>query len=253
MSSSSTIVLITGANSGVGFATAQVIATTDASPPYHVIMASRNMKNGESACSEIAHGKDLHGTVSPLQLDVTDPSSIAAAVKYIEEKFGRLDVLINNAGIASQATDWKTQLEDTFATNVVGAALVSEAFKPLLLKSKNAYLLHVTSGLGSLGSAADPDNPSYSATFTAYRMSKSALNMLMVQEDKELRSKGVKVFAVCPGLVVSNLRGTGDEQRSAGGRAIDPKISGELVLSIIRGERDEEVGRPVKFEGVHPW
>ena len=78
--------------------------------------------------------------------------------------------------------------------------------------------------------------------------------MLMVQDDKELRGKGVKVFALCPGLVVSNLRGKEEQSRTAGGYALDPRISGELMLAVLKGERDGDVGKVVKTGGgCHPW
>lgn len=216
-------------------------------------MASRNAEKGEKAKSDIQGSGGIQGQLSTIQLDVTDPKSIETAVKHIDSKFGKLDVLVNNAGIASKDTNLKSQLEATLGTNVIGAAMVSQSCKPLLTKSKNGYLLHISSGLGSLGLASNPEAANYNATYTVYRMSKAALNMLALQDFKELAPKNVKVFAVCPGLVVSNLRGTSEEERSAGGRAIDPKISGDLILDIITGKRDADVGKFVRTGGLWPW
>jgi len=93
----------------------------------------------------------------------------------------------------------------------------------------------------------------YDLYVPAYRMSKSALNMYAVQEDRLYRKEGVKVFAMCPGFVVSNLRGTSEEARTGGGHAISPATSGQTMLSIIEGKRDADVGKFVHRDGVYPW
>lgn len=102
MSKPSTIVLITGANSGVGLAASGVIAS--ASEDYHVIMASRNTENGEKALAEVRAMKGIKGTLSAIQLDQDDPESIQRAAQEVESQFGRLDVLVNNAGIGEYPT-----------------------------------------------------------------------------------------------------------------------------------------------------
>lgn len=215
-------------------------------------MASRSLENGKEASSAV-QATGIQGTTTSIQLDVTDESSIAAAVKQIEGEHGRLDVLVNNAGIYSRASTLKEQLEATFNTNVIGAAVVAEAFSPLLLKSSNPYLLHISSALGSISQASDPQSGYSEIDARAYRMSKAALDMLTVQDSRVLGKQGVKVFAVCPGLVVSNLRGRGEEQRTSGGRARDPEESGRTMLRIIEGGRDADVGKFVYKDGVYPW
>ena len=215
-------------------------------------MASRSLDKGNAASSAI-QAAGIKGKVSSIQLDVTDEPSIAAAVKQVESEHGRLDVLVNNAGIYSQAATLKGQLESTFSTNVIGAALVAEAFTPLLLKSAQPYLLHISSTLGSLAISSDRQLVEYRLDSRAYRMSKAALNMLAVQDSKVLGEQGVKVFAVCPGLVESNLRGPGDQQRSANGRAGDPEVSGRTILRIMEGGMDADVGKFVNKDGVLPW
>ena len=215
-------------------------------------MASRSLENGKAASSAI-QASGIKGKTSTIQLDVTDESSIAAAVKQVEREHGRLDVLVNNAGIFSKAETLKEQLESTFNTNVIGAALTAEEFAPLLLKSSNPYLLHISSGLGSINLSSDQKLPESQYDARAYRMSKAALNMLTVQDSKVLGKQGVKVFAVCPGLVESNLRGRGEQQRTAGGTAGDPEESGRTMLQIIEGERDADVGKFVHKGGVYPW
>ncbi|KAF9890000.1 hypothetical protein FE257_006680 [Aspergillus nanangensis] len=251
MSSSSTVVLITGANSGIGYATAEVLAAE--SPNYHVILASRSLSNGKAALQAIEAACIVKGSLSVIQLDVTDRASIEAAAKQIDQQFGRLDVLINNAGIVSRNSSLKIAIEETFAVNVIGVALVAEAFTPLLLRSPCPYSLFMSSGLGSLSMATDPNAGSYSAPYNVYRMSKAALNMFVVQQYKELNKKGVKVFAVCPGLVRSNLRGKDEESVSESGIAGDPKESGRTILSVIEGRRDGDLGRFVHAGGVYAW
>lgn len=141
----------------------------------------------------------------------------------------------------------------TFRTNTLGPVLMVEAFRPLLLKSKNAYSVYVSSGLGSLGLAQDPSIFGYDLAAQAYRMSKASLNMWTIQEDRIWRPKGIKTFVMCPGFVVSNLRGKSEEARNPGGSAGDPKVSGKTMLDIIEGRRDADTGKFVHENGVHPW
>ncbi|KAL1884777.1 hypothetical protein Plec18167_002369 [Paecilomyces lecythidis] len=261
VAASSVIVLITGANSGIGYATAQVLAAS--SPKYHIIIASRTLSKAESAISSIlSSGPTIQGTLSPLVLDITSPASIQAASHVVSATFNnRLDVLINNAGILSKSPDLGTRFSETLTTNVVGPALVTDAFAPLLLNARNPYVINVSSLLGSVERAADKGDVFYqtSPLGLAYRVSKAALNMLTVEQGKALGEKredgrgGVKVFAVCPGLVRSNLRGEKEEERNARGRAGDPEESGRLMLSILEGERDKDVGKFVYKDGVSAW
>jgi NAD(P)-dependent dehydrogenase (short-subunit alcohol dehydrogenase family) len=241
-----------GANSGIGFATAKVIAS--ASGAFHVIMTGRSLEKVKSAMSEIETA-GVKGSLSTVQLDVTDEKSIEQAVELVQEKYGRLHVLVNNAAVGSMDPDIKIRLQLCMDTNAIGQAVVAAAFRPLLLKAQKPYSVYVSSGAGSLTKAAEPTSPSYCRlpNEEAYRASKAALNMIAVQEAKEFGSKGLKVFAMCPGFVVSNLRGTSDEARSGWWNAGDPQVSGKTVLSIIQGERDADAGKFVHKDGVYPW
>ena len=232
-------------------AAAEVIAK--ASRPYHVIIASRNAQNGDKALAEVKAKEGVKGSLSTIQLDVTNSESIRKAAKEVEKQFGRLDVLVNNAGIDDTGSDLAKSLEANFRVNVIGAALMSEAFQPLLLTSKAPYSIYVTSGLGSLGLAEDKNHMYYPVDHITYRVSKAALNMWAVEEHRILGAKGVKVFVMCPGLVESNLRGKSEEARSAGGYATSPLVSGETMLSIMEGKRDADVGKFVHKDGVYPW
>lgn len=251
----STIILITGANSGIGYAAAKVFAT--ASPTYKILLAGRNLSACELAVSEIARDPNIKGSICALHLDITSQESVDAAAKEVKQQFGRLDVLINNAGISDLTLpsdlSFKEKMDQVLATNVTGPAIVSKAFQPLLFKSKNAYSIYVSSGLASLDQAADVNSPRYHSGNTVYRMSKTALNMWALQEFKELASKGIKVVTICPGLVRSNLRGKEEDRVSAGGRAIDASVSGEFLLTIVDGKRDADVGKFLHRDGVYNW
>lgn len=107
--------------------------------------------------------------------------------------------------------------------------------------------------MGSLVQAQDPSVFYYSIYSPSYRMSKAALNMYAIQEDMKYRKEGLKTFAMCPGFVVSNLRGKDEMSRTGGGYATSPLVSGETMLGIIEGKRDAEVGKFVWEKGVYPW
>lgn len=242
-----------GANSGVGYATTSVIAR--ASENFHVILACRDLAKADKAAAEIT-AAGIKGKLSTVQLQVTDEDSIQKAAAWVEERFGRLDVLINNAAVGvGRAQNDKDRFLGTMETNVVGPYLVSEAFRPLLLKSeKPPYSIYVSSGQGSLSIASSvPKHPFEPPKAEPYRASKAALNMVMVLDSRDNRDKGIKVFGMCPGFVVSNLRGTTDEARTGRGMAGDPEVSANVLLRIIEGERDADEGRVVHKDGVHPW
>ncbi|KAI4253440.1 MAG: hypothetical protein LQ352_003682 [Teloschistes flavicans] len=220
-------------------------------------MAGRSLSKIETALSEIS-STNIKGSLTPLDLDVTDEDSVNQAAKFVEEKFGHLDALVNNAAIGSMDNNAKTRMQLSMDTNVVAPAVVASAFRPLLLKAENPYSVYVSSGMGSLTLASAPTMTKYKPVPNeeAYRSSKAALNMLAFLEYKHHGPAGLKTFAMCPGFVVSNLRGKSDEARTGsmfGASAGDPEVSGRLLLAILTGERDADVGKFVHKDGVYPW
>lgn len=242
----------------MGYATTQVIASS--SPNYHVIMGCRNVSAGQETLDEIKRSASMpvKGSVSLLQLDVADERSISAAAKSVENELGRLDVLINNAGIGSVGTEVhsKESLHHVFDTNVLGPVLMIQSFESLLEKStysKGPYIIQISSGLGSFALASNTEDPFHKRSFASYRMTKAALNMVTLQSHVQLADKGFKVFAFCPGLVVSNLRGKSEEARAGWGMAGDPKLPAQGILNIIEGNRDDVAGKFVHKDGVYEW
>lgn len=228
---------------------------TSASDAFHVIMASRSLEKAEAAKSEIG-AAGIKGTLSAVQLDVTDEKSIQEAAAHVQQHFGRLDVVINNAATGGQDPDVKTRFQRCMETNVTGPAVVAATFRPLLLKSQNPYSIYVSSGQRTLPRNAlkqPPHTHDHIRYNDAYPVSKAALNMLAVLEARDFGSKGLKVFALSPGFVRSNLRGTSEEERSGWGEAGDPEVSGRIVLDMVQGKRDVDVGCLVHKDGVYPW
>ena len=217
-------------------------------------MASRSLEKAQVAMTEI-EADGIEGTLSAVQLDVTDETSIAEVVAYVQQQFGRLDALINNAASGSMDPDIRTRFQLCLTTNVMGPALVAAAFRSLLLKSENPYSIYVSSGAGSLTRSAAQQHSSAAnmQNMDAYHASKAALNMLAVMETREYGPRGLKVFAMSPGFVRSNLRGSSDEARSGWGKAGDPEVSGETILSILQGKRDGDKGLLIYKDGVYPW
>ena len=137
-------------------------------------------------------------------------------------------------------------------TNAIGAALVSDAFRPLLFKVPSPYSVYVSSGAGSLERASVP-NPQSLLHEDAYRASKAAMNMIAVDERTKHGPKGLNVYVMTPGFVVSNLRGTSEEERSGWGGAGDPDTAGKAILDIIEGRREGDAGKFLTRDGVYPW
>lgn len=219
-----------------------------------MILTARTLPKAQAAEAEVS-ALQLKGTLSALALDVTDKTSIEAAAAEVEKTFGRIDVLINNAGVGgSKIDDIYTQFRTVLDTNVIGPAVVSAMFRPLLLKSSNPYSIFVSSGQRTLLRNAHQKPPHF-AHFRdgqfAYQVSKAALNMLAVLEARDFG--GIKVFAFSPGFVRSGIRGESEEERSGWGGAGDPEEAGRVVLDILGGGRDADVGCLVHKDGVYEW
>ncbi len=190
------IALITGSNQGIGYATAQTLLENGVT----VILTSRDEEKGLESLDKL---KDL-GEVHFCQLDITDMETIKKAKKFVEDKFGKLDILINNAAINYDT--WHSvsdanldEIEQTLDANLMGAWRVSQTFLPLLKKADIGNIVNVSSGGGSLASQTG-GTPGYS-------ISKLALNALTMQLSNELRKDKILVTSVCLGWVRTSMGG----------------------------------------------
>lgn len=221
------ISLITGANQGVGLQVAKELAAAGNT----VLIGSRNLESGEAAARAI--GSDALA----IQLDVTDPASITAAAERIRNEFGRLDLLVNNAGISntnkgslslaeygkvSQASNASMdEVRAVWETNVFGVLAVYQAMLPLLRNSSDARIVNVSSGVGSLALNADPNYPYHAHFGPIYPASKAALNAITLAMMVELESTDIKVNLVSPAFTSTNLNGfEGAESIEDGSREV---------------------------------
>jgi NAD(P)-dependent dehydrogenase (short-subunit alcohol dehydrogenase family) len=201
-----TIALITGANKGIGFATAQLLGTRG----WTVLAGARDEALGRQAEKELtAAGTDARF----VQLDVTDERSVARAAEWIDAEFGMLDVLINNAGIARGDGTGKPSettvatLRTVYETNVFGVVAVTNAMLPLLRRAPAARIVNVSSEVGSITAMTDPASPMYGMASVPYPSSKTALNMITAMYATELRDTPIKVNAANPGYCATDLNG----------------------------------------------
>lgn len=211
------IALVTGANQGVGLQLANELVAKGVT----VLLGSRNAEKGEAAAKSIGAG------AIAIQIDVTDAASIAAAAERIRTEFGRLDLLVNNAGISNNRTGPVTMAEFTqtsaasivsidevraiWDTNVFGVLAVYQAMLPLLRLSSDARIVNVSSGVGSLAANADPAFPYRNIYTPGYAASKTALNGITLAMMIELEGSGIKVNLVSPGFTstaLNNFEGT---------------------------------------------
>jgi NAD(P)-dependent dehydrogenase (short-subunit alcohol dehydrogenase family) len=187
-------VLITGANKGLGKHAAQRLLTDG----HDVWVAARDPSRARETAEELG-GKHV-------VLDVTDDASVASAVETVAVD-GGLDVLVNNAGIAGarRRADEVTaeDVRDVFDVNVFGAIRVLHAFLPLLKRSSAPVVVNVSSGLGSLVDAVNPESAYFGLVNPAYCSSKAALNMLTVQYAKAFPK--IRINAVDPGFTATDL------------------------------------------------
>ncbi len=204
----SKIALITGANKGIGLETARQLARDHG---FTVLVGARDAERGTAAVEELK-GQGLNAEF--LAIDPTDADSVAKAAKAVEDKYGHLDVLINNAGtmfegdFAPPAQVETSVLRDTFNINVFALHEVTRAFWPLLEKSDAARLVNVSSLLGSLEAHSNGTLGDYKVT--AYDSSKAAVNMLTVHYAHQWKDTPHRANTIHPGSVKTDLNKQGD-------------------------------------------
>jgi NAD(P)-dependent dehydrogenase (short-subunit alcohol dehydrogenase family) len=246
------VALVTGANQGVGLQVARELAASGLT----VLVGSRNFERGAAAA------KDIGPAAVAIQLDVTDGASIAAAADRIRKEFGRLDLLVNNAGISktterslgspeyaasSQASNASLdEIRAVWETNVFGVLAVYQAMLPLLRESSDARIVNVSSGVGSLTTNADPAYPYHAMFGPIYPASKAALNAMTLAMMIELESTDIKINLVSPGFTKTNLNGyAGVESVEDGSR--------EVVRVALLGP-DGPTGTFTRWENATiPW
>lgn len=237
------IALITGANKGIGYEVAKQLASSG----YTVLLGARNKALGQAAAAKL---KQDGGDVRYIAIDLTEADSITAAAKSIEEQFGRLDLLINNAGIAVQGDGMPSTanldaIERVFRVNFFGTVLVTQAMLPLLRKAPSASIVNVSSGLGSITKSGDPGWTHVAAKFLGYAASKSALNMMTVQLAWELRDTPIKVNSVDPGYTATDLN------RHTGTQTIEEGAAEIVRLALLAD--DAPTGTFSNTQGIVPW
>lgn len=245
------VALITGANKGIG----QQIAKDLAAHGMVVLVGSRDLEQGKIAAEGI--GENAHA----LQLDVTDQESIAAVAARIRREFGRLDVLVNNAGIfhgggpdrsmeeilESDRPSLVTMhdLRRVFETNVFGVVAVTQAMLPLLREAPAGRVVNVSSTMGSLTKNADPHFPYRSRVGAAYGPSKSALNAITVAFAIELESTNIKINGVCPGYTATAIT------HFKGPRSVEQAAREPVRLALLAA--DGPTGTFSNEDGPLPW
>lgn len=193
------IAVVTGTNRGIGFEISRQLAKHE----VHVLMTARNEEKGAVACLALQEEEGLD--VRFHQLDVTDRQSIARLAAFVDKEYGRLDILVNNAGVMldpkgskALASDVKTY-RDTMEVNVYGPLMLCQALVPLMRKRGYGRIVNMASGLGQL---ADMGTGT-----PAYRVSKTALNVLTRMLAQELQGTNILVNSVCPGWVRTDMGG----------------------------------------------
>jgi len=262
-SKTSTIILITGANTGLGFEI--VKSFLQSSVTYTILLAGRDI-NKASAAAKTAQSEfpSSKSEIKTVEIDIEDDESISKASDWVKKEFGRLDVLVNNAGAQFdhlKDLSPRTMWTKSWDVNVTGTYLLTSTFIPLLLSSSNPRILFLASGTSSLSTAGysplaidkSPEAgwPKQGLSLPAYRASKAGLNMVMREFARLLKEDGVRVWGVSPGFLATGLGPGAELTRKMG--ALEPSVGAEVVRGVVEGERDADVGMVVRKDDVQPF
>ena len=239
-----TTALVTGANKGIGYEIAAGLGALG----WRIGIGARDDARREAAVAELrAAGVDAFG----VPLDVTDDASVAAAARFVEEQAGRLDVLVNNAGVTGGMPQEPTRvtpevLRTVVETNVIGVVRVTNALLPLLRRSPAPRIVNMSSGVGSLArQSATTDELSTGPISAAYSPSKTFLNAVTVQYAKELQGTPILVNLACPGFVATDLNGFRGVRTPQQGAAI--------AIRLATLPDDGPTGGYFEDAGTIPW
>ena len=237
------VALVTGANKGIGLEIARQLGKQG----FVVYLGCRDKDRGAKAAAELkADGVNAIAAA----LDVTDTATISATVAQVEQEHGKLDVLVNNAGIA---LDWGTKPSETssknlrtvFETNFFGVIATTQAFLPLLRKAPAARIVNMSSSLGSLARHSHPDGMFKDMVELSYNTSKTALNAATQEFANELRDTPIKVNAVCPGYVATDINNHGGPRTTQQGA--------QIAVKMATIGADGPTGGYFEDDGAIPW
>ncbi len=236
------VALVTGANKGIGLEIARQLGNHG----FTVFLGARNPKLGEAAAAQL---RSENLDARHLEIDLIRPQTSTAAARTIRNDFPHLDVLVNNAAIVDAADGPPGTLDlavvrRVMETNFFGTLAVTQAMLPLLRAAPAARIVNVSSGLGSLNLNADPTRPFAGFQFLGYNTSKAALNMLTIQLAYELRDTAIKVNAVSPGMVATDMNPQGTLTTQEG--ASEP-----VRLALLPA--DGPTGGFFRSAGSYPW
>lgn len=238
-----TIILVTGGNTGIGLEIVKALARGN--PQNQVLLGCRDTLKGEEAAASL--GAPVN--VNPIQLDVEDDKSIEHAFLTIQQFFGKLDVLINNAGTAGnhlppESTSLRQKFDHTLSVNVTSQAVLTTALAPLLDKSRAPKVVFLSSSLGSVQNTLDSADKPWEGLW--YTSSKTAVSGLTSWFTKTYPRW--KVNAVCPGV-----RATGLHKDGVSGDEANPKYGAIRVVELVRDGPDGVTGTFSSKEGHVPW
>ncbi|KAI0741611.1 short chain dehydrogenase/reductase family protein [Daedaleopsis nitida] len=256
MSSSSKIIIVTGANKGLGYSIVQLTAQRDPASTY--VLCSRNIDSGKEAIQKLQEA-GVTAKLDLLQLEVTNDEHIAAAVQYVQRTYGRLDVLINNAGILRNPRDdddlsvIRQTYDELLSTNLTSVAVITYAFKPLLYKSADPKVINVTSGLGSIQNALTKKigrAPAYGASKVG--LNGLTIHMQVMENDRMKAPEGdsgspsglprIRFYVVQPGVLKTAFSGFW-------ALAKEPEAGAEVVYHLaVDDKKTYEGGSYWEFE-----
>jgi len=237
-----TVALVTGANKGIGYEIAAGLGALG----WSVGVGARSEEQREAAVAKLrAGGADAFG----VPLDVTDDASVTGAARLLEEQAGRLDVLVNNAGITGGFEQEPTRVDPAVIravveTNVIGVVRVTDALLPLLRRSSSPRIVNMSSTVGSLTRQSDPGADTGPLAM-AYAPSKTFLNAVTVQYARALSDTNVLVNAGCPGFCATDLNGF------RGWRT--PEQGAAIAIKLATLPDDGPSGGFFDDDGVVPW
>jgi NAD(P)-dependent dehydrogenase (short-subunit alcohol dehydrogenase family) len=211
------VALITGANKGIGLETAKQLGKLGVT----ILVGSRDLARGEEA-AEVLRGIGVDAQA--IKLDVVNEADRAAAAKFIEQNYGKLDILINNAGVLldgrtknETTTTSSKMLRETFETNFFAVVALTQTLLPLIRKSDAGRIVNLSSILASLTLHATKGSPIYDSKTFAYDASKAALNSFTIHLAHELRDTNIKVNSGHPGWVKTEMGGDGAQMEIVDG------------------------------------